>query len=406
MAAPEKRVQVRTVEDTRSGETKTVEVVRWLARYRDPDGRQRSKTFDRKNDAQTFLDSAVVSVRRGTYLDPDAGLETFRAHAQMWLAMQTFNSTTREAVEHRLGKHVYPVLGDLPLGQIRPSTIKAWLAGLTVSRSYARTIHANVSSILAAAVEDEKVAKNAARTKASRPGKIVRKKVVPWTADQVTAARAALAPQYRILVTLGAGLGLRQGEIFGLSPTDVDFLRGVVHVRRQVKVLAGNTLVLSLPKYERVRDVPLPSSVRDALALHLTTWPAAEVTLPWDGEDGDAKHGELVTVPLVSTSREKKPLNRNHFNGYHWKAAATAVELAVGQEPGMHQLRHFYASVLLDAGESIKTVAEHLGHADPGFTLRTYTHLMPAAGDRTKKAIDVALAGAQKTVDEPRSEQA
>lgn len=366
--------------------------VRWLARYRDPDGKQRSKTFDRQVDAQQFLDETVVSVRRGAYLDPDAGRETFRTHAKAWLEIQTFNRSTREAVEQRLVKHVFPVLGDTELRKIKPSTIKAWLAGLTVSKSYARTIHSNVSSILGAAVEDEKVAKNAARTKASRPGKVARKRVVPWTARQVAVAHGALAEQYRILVTLGAGLGMRQGELFGLSPSDVDFLRGEVHVRRQVKVLAGNKLVFALPKGEKTRDVPLAPSVREALALHLQRHPAVEVTLPWDGEPGDAKHGELLTIALVATSRERKPLNRNHFNGYHWKSAARVVELTDGQDGGMHQLRHFYASVLLDAGESIKVVAEHLGHSDPGFTLRTYTHLMPAAGDRTKKAIDAALA--------------
>ena len=54
----------------------------------------------------------------------------------------------------------------------------------------------------------------------------------------------------------------------------------------------------------------------------------------------------------------------------------------------MHALRHHYASVLLDAGESIKAVSEYLGHADAGFTLRTYTHLMPASDERTRKAVD------------------
>jgi integrase len=39
----------------------------------------------------------------------------------------------------------------------------------------------------------------------------------------------------------------------------------------------------------------------------------------------------------------------------------------------MHALRHFYASVLLDAGESIKALSEYLGHHDPSFTLRTYS---------------------------------
>jgi integrase len=60
---------------------------------------------------------------------------------------------------------------------------------------------------------------------------------------------------------------------------------------------------------------------------------------------------------------------------------------------GMHSLRHFYASALLDAGESIKALSEYLGHADPGFTLRTYTHLMPSSEERTRRAIDDLFGG-------------
>lgn len=48
----------------------------------------------------------------------------------------------------------------------------------------------------------------------------------------------------------------------------------------------------------------------------------------------------------------------------------------------MHALRHHYASVLLDGGISIRALAEYLGHADPGFTLRIYSHLMPNTEDR------------------------
>ena len=57
----------------------------------------------------------------------------------------------------------------------------------------------------------------------------------------------------------------------------------------------------------------------------------------------------------------------------------------------MHALRHFYASVLIDAGESVKAVAEYLGHADPGFTLRVYAHLFPSSDARARTAIDHAL---------------
>lgn len=59
----------------------------------------------------------------------------------------------------------------------------------------------------------------------------------------------------------------------------------------------------------------------------------------------------------------------------------------------MHALRHAYASVLLDAGESIKALSVYLGHSDPGFTLRTYTHLLPTSETRTRDAIDAAFAG-------------
>lgn len=57
----------------------------------------------------------------------------------------------------------------------------------------------------------------------------------------------------------------------------------------------------------------------------------------------------------------------------------------------MHALRHFYASVLLDAGESIKAVSEYLGHSHPGLTLKVYAHLMPSSRDRAQKALGEAL---------------
>lgn len=59
----------------------------------------------------------------------------------------------------------------------------------------------------------------------------------------------------------------------------------------------------------------------------------------------------------------------------------------------MHALRHFYASVLIDAGESVKAVAEYLGHADPGLTLRVYAHLFPSSDERARKAVDRAFSG-------------
>jgi integrase len=108
------------------------------------------------------------------------------------------------------------------------------------------------------------------------------------------------------------------------------------------------------------------------LAEHLRQYPAA----------GDQ---------LVFTSREHKPINRNHFNRYTWKPALEAAGVAPTRANGMHALRHFYASVLIDAGESVRAVADYLGHSDPGFTLRVYAHLFPSSEERARTAIDRCL---------------
>lgn len=109
--------------------------------------------------------------------------------------------------------------------------------------------------------------------------------------------------------------------------------------------------------------------------------------MPWRELDADR-----ITVPLILTTREAGAMNRNYFNTHIWKPALERAKVETTRENGMHALRHHYASVLLDSGESIKAVSEFLGHADAGFTLRAYTHLMPSSDERTRKAIDNAFA--------------
>ena len=241
--------------------------------------------------------------------------------------------------------------------------------------------------MLAAAVDDERIVRNPCRASSVKPPAAPHGKVVPWTSEQVTAVRHALPDRYRAMATLAAGCGLRQGEVFGLAVDDVDFLRGVVHVRRQVKLVGGRQL-FAPPKGRKVRDVPLPESVALELAAHLQAWPAATIALPWEEPSGPPSSADLVL-----STRETTALQRNYVNAKVWKPALVAAGLEPSRENGMHALRHFYASVLLDAGESVRALAEYLGHADPGFTLRVYTHLMPASEERTKRAVDQALRG-------------
>ena len=57
----------------------------------------------------------------------------------------------------------------------------------------------------------------------------------------------------------------------------------------------------------------------------------------------------------------------------------------------MHALRHYYASITLADGVNIKELAEYLGHSNPGFTLRLYTHMLPSSHERARRAVDARL---------------
>jgi integrase len=356
---------------------------RWRVRYIGPDGRERSKSFDRKPDADRFMVTTAADVARGIWTDPDAGKITLRQFAGEWLAVQTFSPSTREVTEIRLRKHILPVLGDYTLAQLasRPSLVQGWVSGLDVAPRYAEVIFTLLSTLFNAAMADELVSKNpcqARNVERPRPGS---RKIRPWTAERVEAVRQALPARYRVLCDLGKGLGLRQGECFGLAVEDVDRKHRVVHVVRQVRIVGGK-MCFAPPKTDRERDIPLPGSVWAAVEAHLREHPARPVTLPWL-EPG----GRPVTASLIMTSPEGMAVNRPNFNR-RWNVALRAAGVPGGRDAGTHQLRHHFASTLLHAGVDVRALAEYLGHADPGFTLRVYCHLMPTAHDRMRAAVD------------------
>lgn len=278
---------------------------RYDVRYRDPDHKLRKKTFARLSDARRFASTIEADKARGTFLDPSAGKVTFERYAEEWLAMQTYEQSTREAVAQRLRKHAFPALGNKQLRAIKPSTVQSLLRDLGhLAPRTRKVILANVSTIMRAAVDDDLIAKNPCQARSVSKPRADGHQVVPWETETVLAVHDALPDRYRIAATLGSGLGLRQGEVFGLAVDDVDFLRGHVTVRRQVKLFADGHLEFALPKGRKTRVVRLPSSVRDELDAHLARWPAAPVDLEGAGS----------AVDLVLTTRERTPLARTYFN--------------------------------------------------------------------------------------------
>ena len=198
--------------------------------------------------------------------------------------------------------------------------------------------------------------------------------------------RGAMPKSYQALADVGAGLGLRQGEAFGLAVDDVDFLHHVVHVRRQVRIV-GNRMTFAPPKGGKERDIPLPESVALRLAAHIAAYPPVPVELPWKVPDG-----RPVTARLVFTDSGGSARHRSGFNAVAWQPALRGAGLPRTRENGRHALRHYFASACLHNGVDIRALASYVGHHDPGFTLRTYVHLMPSADDRMRQAVDAAFA--------------
>lgn len=361
--------------------------LRFRARWNDPNGAERSQSFRLKGEAERKITAVEGDKLRGTYVDPRAGRITLREYGQDWLEAQTFDENTRRGVEIRLRVHVYPHLGDRAIGAIRPSHIQSWLRGLqnVLAASTIKVVFTNLSTVLNAAVDDDRIAKNPCKAPTVQLPKADPRKVVPWTHERVENVRKSLPQRYQAAVSIGAGVGLRQGEVFGLAVEDIDFLGRMVQVRRQVKAVQG-TLVFALPKGRKIREVTLAEDLAMELSAHLADFPAVPVTLPWEGRDG-----EPATFHLVLTTRQRTAVNAHHFNADIWKPALERAGVPPTRENGMHALRHWFASALLDGGESIKVVSEFLGHTDEGFTLRTYTHLMPDSRTRARGVLDSAL---------------
>jgi len=105
----------------------------------------------------------------------------------------------------------------------------------------------------------------------------------------------------------------------------------------------------------------------------------------WHGKDF------FPAVPSVDLLQPRGAIWRNDWNRYVWHLALKAAGVTPSRDNRFHQLRHHYASVLLADGVDIRALAEYLGHSDPGFTLRVYTHLMPSAPERARDAIDRAF---------------
>jgi integrase len=341
--------------------------VTWLARWRDPDGRQRKKTFRRKVDADRFITVVTADMLQGQYVDPDAGRVLVADYAWEWLKARPHRDSTASRQESLLRNHIENTsLGVMRMSAVRPSPVQAWVSdrARALKPSTLKVVTQLVRSVFAAAVVERVIGVSPVQ-RITLP-RVESPRVVPLSVVQVRALAEAMPAHCRALVLAQAGLGLRLGELLGLQVEDFDFLHRTVHVRRQL-ARDGKTLVeCKTPR--SIRDVPLPATVADEIARHLAAYP------PRTG--------------FVFTGIRGRPWWHNEYGSRIFQSAVEAAGLP--ESITTHDLRHHYASVLLAAGESVVAVAERLGHENATLVLTTYGHLLPDSQDRTRRAIDQA----------------
>jgi integrase len=357
---------------------------RWRVRYLNDTGTKVEKLFEKESDAERFDAAVRTDVARGLYVDPAAGRQTVQSFGDRWLAAQLYRPGTTDRVERTLRLHVYPVLGRLALAQVRSSHIQAWVKGLNLAPSTARVAYSVVVAMFNVAARDRAIAVSPC-TGITLPELDAAEHLI-LTPAQVHAIAQGLAPRYRAAVYLGAGCGLRGGEVLGLELLHVDFLRREVRIGQQLVVQSGGAPYIGQPKTRASRrTVELPKVTADALARHLELHPVQAVAVD---DHTDPRKVRTRTAELLFTTQTGRPVHRASWS-HIWKPGRVAAGLPNGT--GFHALRHYFASLLIFAGASVKTVQMALGHSTPTITLNTYVGLWPEQVDRTRTLVDAAL---------------
>ncbi len=340
---------------------------KYRARYRDDSNKEHARHFTRKVDAQVWLDEQTSKLVTGTHVTPRLARTTVGEWCDVWLEGYRSNrvSTVRQAEVHLA--RIKTAFGHMRLGAVRPSHVRTWTAQLAaegLADSYIYALHARLAQLYADAVHDGLVARSpCSRRTSPATGK---QRAYVATTNQVWALHDAMPPHAKPAVLLGAFVGLRLAEACGLRVSDVDFMRGIVSPQVQYPAEPLKTEISRTP-------VPLAASLALELSAHVAATGADNVLVTQYGH------------PMAPWTLER------------------AMRTARAKVPGLpadyryHDLRHYYASLLISSGCDVKVVQARLRHASAKTTLDTYGHLWPDSDDSTRLAVEAVLQSRRAT---------
>jgi integrase len=338
---------------------------RWLARWVEPGGAERSRAFASKDAAAAHVAQVDVDVRGGSYVRRTD--TTFKAFATEWLSHQVHQSPgTAKLAESRLRLYAFEAIGHKPLPSVTRGDVQGVItaATATLGPGATRILYVYLRAVFAAAVEDRLVPISPCRRINLPP--VRRELAEPLDASAIRVLAEQVPAHLRGAVWLGAGTGLRPGELRGLTADRLD--GDTIRVDRQLTdaTRAASVVFGPLKTESSYRSLQLAPSTHKRLLEHMEGHPP--------GPAG-----------LIFTSARRAPLRRSQLQ-YAWERGSRGLGLP--ERSGWHDLRHHHASLLIAKGLSPRAVADRLGHADPAETLRVYSHLWPSDSRRILEAIE------------------
>lgn len=336
----------------------------WRALYRPvPNGPQKVRSFQRKVDAQRWLDEVTASIlTTGQYLDAKTARTTVGEWCDTWLAGYA-TRRPRTVVQARVHiSQIKTAFDSMPLSAVRPSTVRAWTAKLKAdghADSYVYALHNPLSQIMSDAVHDGVLVRNPCSRRTS-PGAGRPRPYVAST-EQVWALYDAFPEHLQPAVLLGAFVGLRTAEVVGLRVVDVDFMRGIV---RPVMQRAGEELKTEISR----TPLPIPHELALELSAAVARWGGDYVVT-------DGLRGQTSTWAIERAVRAARRKSADLPEGFRF-----------------HDLRHYLASLLIGSSLDVKVVQHRLRHGSAKTTLDTYGHLWPDSDESARAAVGAVLA--------------
>ena len=352
---------------------KTHRGARWRARHEGPDGRLRSRSFNRKVDADRFIAEHVARTNRGDWVDPDFGQRRLEDWLREWDAARLHLRDSSRVRDRHLIKVIVRHLGDLPLAAVTAADLRRMVSALSMEGRAPATIRKTyqiAAAALQAASRDRLILRNPAEG-IDLPRDRHREMTIlepPQVADLMT----EIGPCYRGMVALGAYGGLRIGEVGGLFAADINFLRATVTVQRTLTDVGGRVGLGATKTGASRRTIHVPRFVIDEIGVLLASKPV--------GPAG-----------LVFTAPRGGPIRLSTWRRRVWQPAAQRAGL-VGVK--FHDLRHTHVAWLIADGAHPKAIQVRVGHASITTTLNTYGHLMKGMDEQLVEGLESRAAKA------------